>query len=49
MGKSFARWRRVSAEDQRSRDIMIDELKEIKTLLKDINGRIFLGLMVMLA
>lgn len=40
---------RVSADDQRSRDMMIDELKEIKILLKDINGMIFLGLMVMLA
>ena len=40
---------RVSAEDQRSKDMTINELKEIKLLLKDINGRIFLGLMVMLA
>ena len=40
----------MSAEDQQSsKDMMIDELKEIMLLFKDINGRIFFRLMVMLA
>ena len=40
---------RVLDEDQQSKDMMMNELKEIKILVMDINRRILLGLMVMLA
>jgi len=36
-------------EEQLSRDDMVNEIKETTMILKDINGRILLGIVVMVA
>ena len=41
--------RRVSDEEESSKHAMVNELREITMLLKDINGRILVGIIVMVA
>ena len=41
--------RRLLDEDELSRDGMVNELKEVNMILKDISGRILLAVIVMVA
>ena len=52
----FVKWakpmedrRRVLDEEESSEHAMVNELREITMLLKDINGRILVGIIVMVA